>query len=341
MNIQLRCEVVLSKKLEKLIEQGESIEISIAPIRGNRAEAILRLVVPDNLASKEFEALEPETSLILRPPFVAVEAAPDITSTIAVTALFGKGVTESNPLSILVAQPKLSSVSKTAEIKPVTARPSIMSYEELVLALGKVKNIEQALPTMKPKNGKTFTRDEAQAYDKLLVDAPRLPFSVYVSNDNTGLIEINDLQIGIKLNTMYDLSGLPAKTLRDSRDLRTLLLGGYLTFRSEKEFLTWITGGVSSQLASHPTLATGSRAEMEILMETGQQPSTSEPGSVPAASSHTNAEVIEVEDTDEPDMDPELAALASTFSNSPTTATAATPQIVRPQSESVKTIRRR
>lgn len=62
MNIVLECEVILSKKLEAICEQGEPISISISSVSGNKARAIMRLVCKDNIKDIDVGAIG-ETSI--------------------------------------------------------------------------------------------------------------------------------------------------------------------------------------------------------------------------------------------------------------------------------------
>jgi len=140
-------------------------------------------------------------------------------------------------------------------------------------ALMAVPNIDQPMPTMKTKPGEQkLSRQEAEAYEQALSNLPRLSNPVYVGNMEAGTIVMNDMGITIKLNEIIDLSKVPARKIIESRELRGLLIQKILRFCSEAEYITYLNVASSLGQPKHESLATGSREEMEAMMEYGHIP---------------------------------------------------------------------
>lgn len=65
MNVVLECDVVLSKKLEAICENGEPISIHITSVYGNKGRAIMRVTCKDNVSENDISKIG-ETSLMFR-----------------------------------------------------------------------------------------------------------------------------------------------------------------------------------------------------------------------------------------------------------------------------------
>ena len=228
MNIQIRCELILSKKLEKICEPGEPIEVRIGAIKGNRGEAVIRLVTKDGVSLDDVVKMGETNFGII--PVDAGEEAPSLTDARPVHLLFTKGavITPENPAPVTVAtekQPEVAPVAPTPKnAKPIEAAvpaPAVAamfapigSYAELMEELMKVPGIDTPFPEMKPKAGyDKMSRQEAEEYERKLASMPRLMRSVYVGNMAHGGIVLNDLNQTMKFGEVMDLSRLPARRL--------------------------------------------------------------------------------------------------------------------------------
>jgi len=86
MNAILHCEIRLSKKLEKLVADGEAIEIYIGPVKDGIATGMVKITTAEGVTLKDLNALG-ETSVIMRTP-QAEELAPDLGNDEPMQALF-------------------------------------------------------------------------------------------------------------------------------------------------------------------------------------------------------------------------------------------------------------
>ena len=289
MNIQIRCEVTLSKKLEKICEFGEPIEVRISPVRGNKAEAFIRLVTQRGVALEDV-ALIGETNFGIR-VLDAGEEAPTLTNDEPpVSTLFARSATiaASEPTLIGIPAPakpgEIAQLPKNAISSPVLVTPPttpsrlaqpIMSYAELMEELTQVKGIDAPIPEAQAKDKLTgrMSRQEAEDFENKLRGLPKLVRSTYIGNLKGGSIVVNDISQIIKFGEIIDFSKIPARRLLESRDLRGLLLQKILKFCTEAEYLTYVNAASSVHDGGHaPTLPTGSREEMEAMMELGHVP---------------------------------------------------------------------
>lgn len=65
MNVVLECDVILSKKLEAICENGEPISIHITSVYGNKGRAIMRVTCKDNVNENDISKIG-ETSLMFK-----------------------------------------------------------------------------------------------------------------------------------------------------------------------------------------------------------------------------------------------------------------------------------
>jgi hypothetical protein len=211
--------------------------------------------------------------------------------------------------------------------------------------LMKVKGIDAPMPQKKAKDSSgRMTRQEAEAYEIEIRGLPRLARPVYIGNMVAGSIFINDLEQAIQFGEVIDFSKLPAKRIAESRDLRGLLLQKHLKFCTEAEYIAFLDS-VGSQLGvKHDSLPTGSREEMEALMETGMIPPelANRKGPKPIGITPDKREAEQIDLGDE-GADAELDAELEIFqqiSQSPTAPVSVAPRSKAPASSTAKSIRR-
>ena len=365
MNIQIRCEATLPKKLEKICEEGEQIDIRFGAIKGNKAEALIRMIVKDGTQLMEVAKIG-ITSIEFRIVDVGEEAPTLLGNETAVHSLFSRNsqITPSEPAPLTVGEPSKKEVSTKPEPQapipkntlqaPVLVAPPpqpsasilqpIMSYAELIENLTQIKNIDTPMPEMKPKDGSDkLSRKEAQEYDAKLQNLPRLTRSVYIGANSN--IVLNDLKQAIKMGEIIDFSKIPARKLVESRELRSLLLQKHLKFCTENEYLVYLNAVGSVFGNAQDGLPVGSQAEMQALMETGSIPpelahrKASKP--IVTSSDDRVAEQIDLDinEVSEKDLDAELAIFEK-ISESPTAPATSVARPAPKPSATVKPIRR-
>lgn len=276
MNLLAECEVVLSKKLEKIFEKGEPISIYIAPFRSNRSRAQIRFSAPDGTNIEEVKALG-DTSLLFR--FIDVgHDAPNLTNDKPVQSLFATQV-ENQDVEVDAEAPQQDNVvakitSGTAErvakaqanatvrklpvqppappqpqqpvappqpppppAPPQKQRIVLRTHEDLVNLLSRLPGVDKEMPQI--NEGKRLDRDSAIRYEKQLRQMTRLPFSLYARNNLKGKLEIQDLNTIMKPGEVWDLSSVPARQLIMSRDFRICMESKYISFASKDDYLAW------------------------------------------------------------------------------------------------------
>jgi len=80
MNYVAQCAITLSKKLEKLLEEGEPISIYVQPIRKNKSVAQVRFTSRANVSEEDVRNAG-DTSILLSFDEVSIDA-PDLDSDI-------------------------------------------------------------------------------------------------------------------------------------------------------------------------------------------------------------------------------------------------------------------
>ena len=372
MNIQIHCEATLSKKLEKIAEFGEPIEFRLGPVRGNKADAYIRIVTKNGVSIDEIAKMG-ITSIEFKVQDAGEEAPTVQNDSRPVSTLFSSNaqIVPGDALPIAVPLPAKSAnpaITKTAQqvttnapipknvmdapvlvTPPVTqtsvAIQPIMSYAELMDVLMATTGIDQSIPAPKAKSADgRLTRKEAQDYEEQIKNLPKIIRPVYIGNMTGGTIIINDLNQAIKLNEIIDFSRLPARRLVDSRELRGLLLQNRLKFFSEAEYMTYLNT-MDSVSGGHPTqsLPTGSREEMEAFMQTGTIPPeiANKKSAKAIGITHETREMEEIDLSQDggTDMDIELETFNTIAEEKPKASTQRVSSEIK-KSSSVKTIRR-
>lgn len=263
MNAYLTCNITLSNKLSRIIKEGSTASLFMGPFNTNKASGHLRLeIIGDNL--EELKNLS-NTSIMLE-VVECGEDVPEMDNSSPVQS-FGTG-TETVIKKVAVTSPKQHPANKQTvyqnssvteeekkqaiEVVSKTMKKNsenrISTYDDLIAACNSVPGIDASpVPSKKPKNGNRFTRAEAMEYEKELLSLPKLKQSVYVKNNFGSRIEIGDISLGensliLAPYEVFDLSRLSAKMIRDSANLRSLLLSksNYLSIGTKFDFEEWI-----------------------------------------------------------------------------------------------------
>lgn len=260
MNAYISCNVTLSNKLRKAIKNGSTASLFMGPFDGNKANGFLRFETSDS----EFENLKSlaNTSIMLEVvdcgedipeignenPVVSFGTSPlKLVEKVAIT---NPRTHPANAHQTKVNQKKISEEEKKLAIKAALKRREtfVNSYEDLIDECNKIPGIDTSVPvSKKPKNGTRFTRAEAMEYEKELMSLPKLKRSVFIKNNHASRIEIGDLSIGennliLAPFEVFDLSRLPARMVRDSSNLRSLVMSKskFISFVGMEDYEQWV-----------------------------------------------------------------------------------------------------
>jgi hypothetical protein len=245
MSITFTCSISLSKKLRGLIKTNAQLTLIVPEIINGKGEGriILETDRDKDISEKEINEIG-ETSIILIP-----EGLVDETPTEAVGNIFSNAQSQSKtrtlvdkiaateapeeeeiPDAILTKEEKI--VPKVfKQTKNPKYKKFVSSLEELIGEIQKTKNkkIEEVdLSQAKNDREKAILIEMKEKSEGIDVPA-------WVVNDKNGNISINDLGIGLPLNSPYNLSNVSAKKLAISSDLRSLIKSGHIRFVSPEE----------------------------------------------------------------------------------------------------------
>jgi hypothetical protein len=285
MDITIKCQLSLSKKLRALIQEGEVRVTMVAPsITDGRGEANL-VISSDKAMNKSLpDFLGKETSIILVPIDIS-----DVTvEHESVGTIFTKNVPKK-----ATAKPVRTAIDKIAtyetpedgeegyaikteeeieeETPPpmkITKTPAFRNYiDSLELldkatkdALGKTSDIDLSKIQDRRKLAEAMEiKEKAEAID---VDA-------YIVNDKCANLAINDLGINLVLNMPFNLANISAKRIMGSRELKSMFRAGLVKFIRPDEVQKYVAQ--AERAIEKPTLEVySSRYEAGDSMENNE-----------------------------------------------------------------------
>ena len=142
---------------------------------------------------------------------------------------------------------------------------SIMSYEELIAEVESLGNIDVEIPTPMGNNGR-LGRAAAVQIEKQGKIAPRIKRPAFVRNVRGGHLEIADMEEKVANGEIFDLGRVPARKIRDSRDLKWCLDNGLLAFCDREEYLYWLENKDADNASHDHGLRAGSIDEVSDSM---------------------------------------------------------------------------
>jgi len=258
MNFILECDVTLSKKMEKICENGEPVSINITGIRGNKGQGVMRITSPSGVTIEDLAGIG-ETSLMLKVTNITDDIA-SLATQQPQAQIFGSERTnmpeppaikkiaktdskipqgDPHPLSV-------NSVGRPTQQKKASAK-SIMDFDELTDALLKVPGIENPDPPAVPE-GQRLSRPEAIKFE---MSVPRLSTGAYVRSKIQSKLLVDDIGITFLPMGACDLSRYPAKKLLASADLRWCIENDKIEFISMDEYLAWFDEASKIETVSH------------------------------------------------------------------------------------------
>lgn len=297
MDITIKCQLSLSKKLRALIQEGETRITLVAPtITDGRGEANMVISSDKPLNKNLTDFLGRETSIILvpmelvdvtvdnstvgtiftknLPPKVAKTST---TSTTATAAKAASPVRSAIDRIATYAEPEdgeegyaIKTEDEIAEEMPEqfndTKNPAFKNYVDTIEALdnaiksakNKVSDID---PSLYPDNVRK-RMELAEAKEK----AEGIDADAFIVNTKCANLAVNDLGINLILNVPYNLANVSAKRLAGSRELRNLFKAGWIKLIKPEEIPQYIN--MAEDTIQKPTLDVySSPEEAEEQME--------------------------------------------------------------------------
>ena len=288
MNIIVGCSFTISKKLEALLEPGEPVFIQINAVHGNKGIGHMtmsakRLPAPSDIGNTSLmlDAISVDESA---PNFQDVQPVSTFFSGNVEGEQHDSPVTRFAKVNPDAEQGSYKGqwARKTSQDGPRRAQPArrepeppvtieepqeahgepqeapqeetqgqpatIMGYDELIAEVESIGNVDFETPAPRSGAGQ-LSRAEAVKIEKQGKLAPRIKRPAFVRNVRGGHIEIADMDEKIGDSEVFDLGRVPAKRLRDSRDLKWCLDNGILQFCSREEYLHWLENRDSSTLS--------------------------------------------------------------------------------------------
>jgi len=246
-SISINCTVSLSKKLRALLDKSSSCSVVLtADTRDGKGFGKLSLDsdmfsnIPENILEIG------ETSIQITPAEITDETPNSesashaaIFSTIPekgeVSPVVNKIAAVNAPdrgeeAHAIVSKEDVEIPKAFEELKDVDCQKWIANMEDLVQAVNVAKGKKSDIdPDIAQTDRERAVLMELKSKDES-IDLP-----AWIVNENHGSITVNDLDITLLQNTPYDLSNISARRILISRDLRSLLKGGYVKFLSPSE----------------------------------------------------------------------------------------------------------
>ena len=269
MDITIKCNLSLSKKLRALIPEGETrITLVASSITDGRGEAKLVISSDKNLNKSLPDFLGKETSIMLVP--IEME---DITmDNNSVGTIFTKSSHKnvSKPDKIRTVVNKMAAEEppeigeegyafKTKEeigeeipkVFEETKNPSFKEYVDSLEALDiAVKKARNKMSAINPENIQD-PRKRAEAIE-LKEKSEAIDVNAFIVNDKCAVLAINDLGINLSLNAPYNLANISAKRIWGSRDLKAMFDANLVKFIQPNEIDSYVK--MAEEAFEKPTL---------------------------------------------------------------------------------------
>lgn len=248
MNLNIYCSVTISKKLAKICKNNPSF-LSIQPSDNDKMVGLLKITCADDIKPDDVKKIE-DINIMLGIEDVS-EDVKDLGDEKPIASLYISGekienskLAIANPDSEIktyknrdkVEKQKERVFSKNKNISGIS-KNFVSDYDDLIKIVSAIKDIDNEIPTI-PSN-KKMSRGEAIEFEKSMKSVPRLSLGVYVSNETKGRLCVDDLNLVFNINEIIDLSSIPAKKIKDSRELRVSCEKCFIKFRSKGEYNEW------------------------------------------------------------------------------------------------------
>lgn len=277
MDITIKCQLSLSKKLRALIQEGETrVSLVASSITDGRGEATLR-ISSDKKINTVSDFIGKETSIMLVP----LEMQNVSVNNDAVSSIFSKAPKSPKPTTPVGKRP---SVERMAVVEPPeddgdeawsvktqeeiqeeipeafeeTKQPAFKRYintmAELDLAIKAAKNKSSDIDIDSIQDA----RKRAEAIE-LKERSEAIDVDAFIVNDKCANLAINDLGINLVLNAPYNLANISAKRILCSRELKAMFNQGLVKFIKPEEINSYVKR--AERAIENPTLEVFSSPE--------------------------------------------------------------------------------
>lgn len=264
MDISIKCQLSLSKKLRAIIQEGETrVTLIASNITDGRGEAKLVISSDKNINKNMSDFFGKETSIMLIP----IELEEVTVDSDVVGSIFNKTARKSNvqaqPLSVAKSQ-KRTIIDKIAvtelpedggegyavknqeeleeEIPQQFVDTKIPAYKKFI---SNMDELNEALNIAKNKisdidpDSYQDRRKRAEAIEmKEKLEA--IDQDAYIVCDKCASLAINDLGINLSLNIPYNLANISAKRILYSKDLKSMFKANLVKFIKPSEIQEYV-----------------------------------------------------------------------------------------------------
>lgn len=271
MDISIKCQLSLSKKLRAIIQEGETRITMVCPnITNGRGEAKLIISSDKKINKNQEDFLGKETSIMLIP----VEIEDVSVNDSSVSSIFSKTV-KTNKTNLKSPIEKLAVIEPPEEKELHYAMKNEEELDEEIpeqFAETKNPDFKRYINTLDELNieiEKARTKDSNIDIDKIQDKRQRaealvlkekseaIDVDAFVVNDKCANLAINDLGLNLALNTPYNLANISAKRILCSKDLKAMFNANLVKFIKPQEVSLYVQKAVFEM----PTLEVYSTTE--------------------------------------------------------------------------------
>jgi hypothetical protein len=283
MDINIKCNISLSKKLRALIGNNETTLTLVAgQLKDGKGIANIMMTLEDVNNNELNELMNKETSIMFTP----IEVSESVPNGDSVTNIFSSSANiEHLPPQFAkkigaIKPPQRQSETQYAIKSKVqieneipktfedVRRPEIKQYimdlnglnESIGRSIHKVYNVDiDSITDPRRKALAIEEREKAESIDQ----------SVFVVNEKCKCLSLNDLGINLELNMPYNLSQISAKRLAASKDLKIMLGNGMIKFVHPESVNDYVEKVVREQESFGLEVYSGRKAASKALAEDG------------------------------------------------------------------------
>jgi hypothetical protein len=253
MNINIECEISLSKKLRAILKDGGgTLTLTASSLSNGLGSALLVLSNDDLDINSVKQSLRNETSIQLTPTHFEIDRPTGHSH----ANIFSSSQSESKPMNRTVIDrlaatkaPEKGRQAHSIKIKEEIETPEVFQeYKEPEFQKW-VSNFQELMMAVKAASGKESEidvesiqnpRQKALAME-MKEQAEAIDMPAYIVNDVCQSITLNDMNISLKLNSPFNLNNISAKRIADSSDLKAMINQGLLKFISPEQAVTYIS----------------------------------------------------------------------------------------------------
>ena len=282
-SISISCNVSLSKKLRKILDNGKGrISLTVSDIKNGKGVGYLSLSNEEIDISSDAILGLGETSIMVTPISMSQELPGNMECSAA--TLFSTFPLEGKDESIVkkiaaTSAPEQAQIStavgevKTPQdfemVQDEACREYIQDLEGLINAVNEARKTKKSDIDL----GQALNdRERAILFEQKEKDEA-IDVSAYIVNEKAAKIIVNDIGIDLSLNMPYDLSNISARRIASSKDLKELIRSGFVRFISPTEVEAYVNKAVHGMESMSAGLEVyNSPAEAEAAIATTRGP---------------------------------------------------------------------